>query len=263
MTTAADYARAYAARGWRVFPVFGKVPPAGFSYPTLATRAADAIGRWWNGEYRDCGVAVAPDTGLVVVDLDPAHGGIDAWRELNGPASECTSRTPSGGLHHYFSVDVHVGCPTHLARRGVDIKGVGGYVVEPPAAGRAWLAFGQPSDMAPNDVRRLLKPVEHATPPVAPVDVADAHTNSYGRKGHRGNLAELRTAHKGSRGVALNLAAYKDGRLVGGGNLRWDEAYKELVYVAVHTLGMSEARANATVKRGLTAGVANPRFKET
>jgi hypothetical protein len=69
--------------------------------------------------------------GLVVVDIDPDHGGtID--RDLMGPTY--TVATGSGGWHLYYT---HPG-GTVLSRRmpgrhGIDIKADGGYVVAPPS----------------------------------------------------------------------------------------------------------------------------------
>jgi len=69
--------------------------------------------------------------GLVVVDIDPGHGGrIDA--ALMPPTA--TVATGGGGWHLYYA---HPGRPVPSrplpGRPGVDIKAEGGYVVVPPS----------------------------------------------------------------------------------------------------------------------------------
>ena len=76
-------------------------------------------------------------SGLLVVDVDPAHGGNDSLSEL--VADELVPRTlwvrtGSGGAHLYYR---HPGqdMPSRPMpeRAGIDIKADGGYVVLPPS----------------------------------------------------------------------------------------------------------------------------------
>jgi putative DNA primase/helicase len=79
-----------------------------------------ATGKTANGRY------------LVVVDVDPRHGGAESLGQLeheHGPLRTMHVRTGSGGDHFYFETDEPVRGSTPL--QGIDIKAVGGYVVGP------------------------------------------------------------------------------------------------------------------------------------
>jgi hypothetical protein len=76
-------------------------------------------------------------SGLVVLDLDPAHGGMESWRVMvqhYGPVVATPSAISGGGGRHlYFA---HPG--TQLRNRaglrpGMDMRGDGGYIVAPPS----------------------------------------------------------------------------------------------------------------------------------
>src|SRR5216683_2586735 len=93
--------------GWPVFPVVGKRPltPRGF-YD--ATADARQIQRWWR-QWPDAniGIPTGEATGLVVVDVDPRHGGLDALEKMQCqfeplPPTRIT-RTGGGGLHLWFT----------------------------------------------------------------------------------------------------------------------------------------------------------------
>lgn len=125
-----DAALQWAARGFRVFPLAPgeKVPPKNFSFTTEATTDPDKIRAWWgyNPHYN---YAVACGNGLIVVDVDEHKGGYGSLFDLELPPT-LTVRTPGGGLHLYFTgPDV----PNSVERigRGLDVRGVNGYVVGP------------------------------------------------------------------------------------------------------------------------------------
>ena len=73
--------------------------------------------------------------GLVVLDLDtkPGRDGLEWARNAPGPLpATFTVRTPSGGLHFYFSAPVDpVSNSSDKIAPGVDIRGEGGFVVGP------------------------------------------------------------------------------------------------------------------------------------
>ena len=132
-------ALAYAARGWPVFPCMSgkKIPLTqhGFRDATTDDRRITA----WFGSRPDWNLAIATGApGPDVLDVDQ-HGhvgnGFAALARLrdagllNGPSYYV--RTPSGGLHAYFTgSDQRNG---HLPRHHLDFRSRGGYVLAPPS----------------------------------------------------------------------------------------------------------------------------------
>jgi hypothetical protein len=133
-------ALAYAARGWPVFPCQPgqKIPATTHGYRD-ATTDPDQITAWYS---RHPGRNLAIATGAPgpdVLDVDQhgqAGNGYPAFRQLqqarllDGAATYV--RTPSGGLHAYFTgTTQHCG---HLPDRHLDFRSAGGYVLAPPSA---------------------------------------------------------------------------------------------------------------------------------
>ena len=89
----------------------------------------------------------------------------------------------------------------------------------------------------------------------------EGHAAGYGPAVLAAELEELGRAQVGERNNRLNLAAFKVGRLVGGGQLDAGHVIGELFRVA-RGLGdppMTEAEIAATVRTGLAAGIREPR----
>jgi hypothetical protein len=132
-------ALAYAARGWPVFPcqVGQKAPATAHGHRDATTDPAQ-ITAWftrnpaWN-------VAIATGApGPDVLDVDdhgPAGNGYAAFARLtraglvDGAAAYV--RTPSGGLHAYFTGSAQRN--GHLAAHHLDFRSRGGYVLAPPS----------------------------------------------------------------------------------------------------------------------------------
>ena len=135
------YALAYARRGWRVFPCAGKLPRIK-EWQLAATTDEAQIRAWWKRwPTADIGVATGEESGIYVLDVDPAKGGDKSLLKLvdrTGPieyVAHCI--TGSGGDHYYRQ---HPG--GHVANGanvfgpelpGLDIRGDGGFVVAPPS----------------------------------------------------------------------------------------------------------------------------------
>lgn len=134
---------------WFLFPTIGKHPatPHGFKDATndpgvlqklfAARPDADGFGV-------DCG-----RSGLAVLDLDtkPGLDGRDTARDAGLPWLEpdtFRASTPRGGEHVFFAGVI----PSRISvLPGIDVKSAGGYVVLPPAPGRAWLAEAAPGEV--------------------------------------------------------------------------------------------------------------------
>ncbi len=150
LTAALDYAR----RGWSVIPLHtltaggcscrrhecssaAKHPRTEHGLKDAATDEG-TIRQWWD-EWPDAnvGIVAGAESGLVVLDVDPRHGGDESLRRLeeqHGPLPHTPkSRTGGGGQHHVFA---HPGRKiknkVNLAP-GLDIRADDGYIVAPPS----------------------------------------------------------------------------------------------------------------------------------
>ena len=156
--TAAGLARSYARRKWPVFPVHGidddgvcrcrkgescdrpgKHPRTrnGLKDGTVDERDVALTWRKWPS----ANVGVVTGGTLVVLDVDPGHGGESTLAELEKEhgalPSTMQARTGGGGRHLYFStaepIPCSVGTKTAGLGVGLDVRGEGGYVVAPPS----------------------------------------------------------------------------------------------------------------------------------
>lgn len=129
-----------AARGFRVFPVApnGKTPLVR-DWPNAATRDTSKIETWWE-QHPGANVGVLAgrfkDGALVVIDLDRKNGkdGVAAFEQLardNGAniPETLSATTPSGGKHLFFVAAESYGNSAGALGPGIDVRGVGGYVV--------------------------------------------------------------------------------------------------------------------------------------
>ncbi len=154
-------ALAYAKAGWSVVPMVpkGKQP----LLPWLEfqeRRAAAAEIRDWFRRWPEANIAVVTGaiSGIVVLDIDPRHGGeasLDLLSDDVGPIpSTVEALTGGGGRHLYFA---HPGPPLRNRaglRPGLDLRGDGGIVIVPPSlhpSGRryAWAAGRSPQEAEP------------------------------------------------------------------------------------------------------------------
>lgn len=241
---------------------------------TVATVDPLSIRRWW-GRWPDANVAVRTGavSGLVVLDVDPGHGGDATLEELlaqHGPLPPgVVVATGSGGRHFYFA---HPGGTVRndagrRLGRGLDIRGDGGYVIAPPsrhASGGSYVleASGQTIPELPGWLIELLRP-----PPIPkrnPVRPSGqlAHPDRWTSAAVDGELHRLKTATVGTRNDTLNRIAFRLGQIVGTGRLNQDTAERLLVEGALE-IGLGEREALATVHSGLEAGErgARPRME--
>jgi putative DNA primase/helicase len=179
-----DFAIKYAAKNWKVIPLHtpdeqgicschkkdcssvGKHPRT-MNGLKDATTDEDKIRYWW-GIWPDAniGIVTGAESGIVVLDVDPRHGGDASLAELqrkHGDLPETPeSSTGGGGVHIIFN---H---PSGIMRNsagklgaGLDIRADGGYIVAPPSLHQSgkryeWLNNGEPLASMPNWMLRLL-----------------------------------------------------------------------------------------------------------
>jgi hypothetical protein len=93
-----DAALGYARRGLPVFPVRGKSPLTEHGFRDASTDT-DAIGEWWS-RFPDANVAIPTGSvsRLVVLDVDPRHGGNESLAALEAKHSSLpTTSNPTQG----------------------------------------------------------------------------------------------------------------------------------------------------------------------
>lgn len=145
-----------ASSGWAVFPLhtpsqsgctcgkydcssIGKHPRTLHGVKDATTDHA-VIDAWWR-QWPDSniGLATGPGSGLVVLDIDPRHGGDDALAQLEHLHGELPPTvevlTGGGGRHVYFAYSPGLVLSNSASKlgSGLDIRSAGGYVVAPPS----------------------------------------------------------------------------------------------------------------------------------
>jgi putative DNA primase/helicase len=119
----------------------GKHPRTGYGIAhglNDATTDTALIRWWWEAEWpqANVGIRTGQESGLVVLDVDPRHGGDASLRELEAQHGALpitpTALSGGGGRHFYFQ---HPGfrVPCGVLDAGLDIKGDGGSIVAPPS----------------------------------------------------------------------------------------------------------------------------------
>ena len=148
----------YLSYGWSVIPFRPREKRPLLKWEAYQSNhpSIDQVKKWF-GEHpkANVGVVTGSISGLVVLDIDPAHGGDDSLLELEEQYGEVPqtveSLTGGGGRHIYFR---HPGGIVHnkvgLAA-GIDLRGDGGVVVAPPSihpSGRnyCWEVSHHPDD---------------------------------------------------------------------------------------------------------------------
>jgi putative DNA primase/helicase len=171
-------ALAYAAHGWAVFPLHtiqrgqctcgkadcgrssgkhaeGTLAPNGRKN---ASTKPDEIEYWWTRcPSGNVGIATGHESGIVVLDVDPEHGGNASLETLEAehgslpPTVQC--RTGSGGLHVYFQhPGSYIKSSNGELAPGLDVKGDGGSVVAPPSLHLSGKRYAWVEGCSPDDI---------------------------------------------------------------------------------------------------------------
>lgn len=163
------------AEGYVLFPLAknSKRPPENTSGHLSWTQADsnDYMAELCSDEY-NVGIVTGKASKLVVIDIDPKHGGTkESVDELSGaPIDTRQHGTPSGGTHLLFrypdGVD-HIGLSVGKLAPGVDVRADGGYIVAPTSVlnGIAY-SITHDSDLAPLPAQLLnrLLPIDREVP---------------------------------------------------------------------------------------------------
>lgn len=184
------YAIEYAVNNWAVFPLRGKVPAISGGHGVLdATTDVEVIAHWWGGHYSGCNIGARVPESMIVIDVDPRHGGDESLAALETEHGELPetlttiSGRGDGGRHLFFRRPSGRLTGKRLGP-GIDLKSSSGYVVMPPsihpdsghpytridaypAAPPSWLStlLAPQSAAAPRSAKKLFS--GHAGPSVA------------------------------------------------------------------------------------------------
>jgi hypothetical protein len=153
-------AASYLQRGWSVIPA-----------PVGAKRSLVQWKRWqtsrpdlelwqaWFARWPRCNLAIVTGrvSGIVVLDVDPRHGGLDSLARLERQYGElpetATVLTPGGGRHLYYQhPGGRISNSAGQLAAGVDVRGDGGLALLPPsrrADGQAYEWWQGPATVAP------------------------------------------------------------------------------------------------------------------
>ncbi|MEQ8816346.1 MAG: bifunctional DNA primase/polymerase [Thalassobaculum sp.] len=153
-------ALAYLAQGWSVVALRprDKRPLVAWE-PLQHERPAEAEVLGWFRSRPDANVGIVTGavSGLVVLDVDPKHGGEESLEQLvrgHEPLRPTVEAiTGGGGRHLYFRhPGPEVGNRAGL-RPGLDIRGDGGYIVAPPSVHPNGSRYVWRDGRAPDDLR--------------------------------------------------------------------------------------------------------------
>jgi hypothetical protein len=144
----------YAARGWHVLPLHDvtagrcscvdgdgcKTPgkhPRVLKWPERAACDVGTISGWWQRwPAANVGILTGERSGLVVLDVDPRHGGDDALYELereHGPLPVTVEATTGGGGRHIYFKHPGGKLRSFELAPGLELKADGSFVVAPPS----------------------------------------------------------------------------------------------------------------------------------
>lgn len=233
-----------------------------------ATTDTDQIRQWWTRwPQANIGVRTGEASNLVVLDVDIRHGGHHTLADLAGrdPAVLDTRliRTGGGGWHLYFRHPGHaVRNSAGLLGSGIDVRGDGGYIVAPPSThatgGQYRIGDARPIAPLPLSIDRAVEQSRFNITRAVNVRGGSAWT----RAAFEREVALVATAEPGARNSTLIRAAFKLGQLVGAQALDRASVTSSLITAATHA-GLSQREAAATVIRGVNAGTARPRSRDT
>jgi hypothetical protein len=204
-------------------------------------------------------------SGLVVVDVDPAHGGDVSLAELVAHdlvPRTLWVRTGSGGVHLYYRHPGHeIGSRPMPGRAGIDVKADGGYVVLPPSIHhrthepyRWGDGLAAPIEMPPPLIAACLPPVpaDSTTHPAGPIRTT-ATTGAGGISNPEGLLTStlnaVRNAPEGKRRTTLYGAARGVARMVAAGAISHTDAIAALTDV-----GQQVEQTARDIRAAITGG---------
>ncbi|WP_158889037.1 bifunctional DNA primase/polymerase [Amycolatopsis anabasis] len=284
-------------RGWRVFPLDpGTKKPSIKRWEQRATLDPVRIRRWWQRfPTSNVGIACGP-SGLLVLDLDAAHGPVPAhWAALGvnhgrdviallaerarqpDPVATFTVATPRDGEHRYF-----LRPPGAVLRSTVGERGRGlGWRADTRGPGAAVTFVGSVQVIdgraVPYTVLRdlpvaplpewLITALTPPPPPSRPTQVpvlpaTGRRVTAYVNAAIAGERHNVATAEEGERHITLYAAAAALGELLANDWITRSAITYHLTDAARHHLGVADfdwKELSNTIHDGIEAGRQRPR----
>lgn len=283
-----EAALAYAAAGYPVHPVDGKIPLT--KWKDAATTDPAIITAWFD-RWPHAGVALVTGerSGLFVVDLDIDKETGECTGESEAERlglTECFAdapkvRTKSGGLHVFFRAGDDLDNSASKIAAAIDTRGKGGFVVAAGSPGYQWLGSSI-VDLAPPPVPAKLRAMIEAAgakkaEPVPPASnvvsmlpmqalarqieamrPTAGSANAWAEQALNAEIGRVMSAGPGTRNQTLNRSSFAIGQIVAGGGLDRTAA-EEALARAGRAIGLEADEITKTIASGFTAGAAEPR----
>jgi len=209
--------------------------PRGFH---AATRDVFQISDWWR-RWPKALIGVPAGLKFVVLDLDLQHVEAQQWRwQAKLPVTR-THATRSGGRHLLFKPNPMVGCSASRLARGVDTRGLGGYVIWWPACGFEVLHGGALAEVPDWIIAKLQ--------PEPPSQRAPLPAPCHAERKLDGITRTIAGAREGERNHVCFWGANRLFEMVMDGRLARREAFALAIEAAARA-GLSRAEAARTVQ---------------
>lgn len=272
-------ALALVSRGLRIFPCSVEKKPMVSAWEESASNNVVAIACKWDASPVSLPGLPVGAHGLVIIDADRKAGGPDgvaAFVELCASlridlSSAFVVETPSTGLHFYFATSMSYGNSRGSLPDGIDVRGVGGYVIAPGATlpdGRSYRIVAGSWDTVPPlpealaaflREKRSAMPLPFDTKSDAPL-VGDRE-RCFAVAALADEVAKLKAMREGSgRNAALNAASHSLGTMEGWIDL--NEVAHALFQASVDNGYVAKdgpSAAQQTIESGIEAGRRKPR----
>lgn len=184
----AEWAEDYARLNWSVIPMRPCEKRPAIAWETFQKKRASLkqIAAWF-AKWPDAnaGIVTGAVSSLVVIDVDPAHGGADSLERLKDEfgawPTTAEARTGGGGTHFYFA---HQGDDLRNRaglRPGIDVRGEGGCIVAPPSIHPNGRPYSWVPGRSPLDIKPARLPVWLASVAVGPKADMRGHPISHWR----------------------------------------------------------------------------------
>lgn len=273
-----------AQQGFSIFPCYAggeriKTPIAGIRWREESTNNIEQIKKWWQMYPFVIPAIDVGKSGFVVIDADrhqEDQDGVSALFELFNyyqydPSGIPFVFTPSNGLHYYFRQPEgkNLTNKTGSLPKGVDVRGVGGYVLAPNTIlqdGRQYISNMdlRYAPVIPDWLVNIIEKSAEQQPTHLFSKVEYKNDNQkeniykYIKKALENECNTVLNASQGDRNNTLNISAFSLGTLVGTGELSYSDAETWLFNSAM-SIGLNQIEAKKTINSGLKSGMKSPR----